>query len=81
MIYAKVSPAGKRSDIRSDFSRFASEQPPYVAARDDTAHHYAVVDVHARGELEVRVFQVRDDAGPRKCIDAFRIFDGAEGKR
>jgi hypothetical protein len=75
VIYAKVSPAGKRSDVRDDFSRFRLERQRYIAVRDDTAHHYALVDVHARGELAVRVFQIREDAGPRKCIDAFRIVE------
>ena len=35
--------------------------------------------VHARGELEARVFQVRDDDGPSKCVDAFRIVHGGGG--
>ena len=73
---SKVSPSGKRSDNRGDFSRFVAESPPHVAVRDDTAHHYALVEVRARGELVVRVFQVREDAGPRKCIDTFRIIQG-----
>jgi 3',5'-cyclic AMP phosphodiesterase CpdA len=82
VIYAKVSPSGKRSDIRNDFSRFHSERPSHVAVRDDTAHHYALVDVQVSGELAVRVFQIGEDAGPPKCIDAFRIVDPtAEGDR
>jgi hypothetical protein len=75
VIYAKVSPSGKRAGSRNDFSSFQAERQRCVAVRDDTAHHYALVDVHARGELAVRVFQIREDAGPRKCIDAFRIVE------
>jgi hypothetical protein len=73
VIYAKVSPGGKRSDIGNDFSRFRAEQPAFVAVRDNTGHHYALVDVHAAGELAVQVMRVPDDGSPRKCIDSFHI--------
>ena len=51
VIYAKVSPAGKLSEFRNDFSRFTTEQQPFIATRDDTAGHYALITVRSVGEL------------------------------
>jgi hypothetical protein len=75
VIYAKVSPAGRCAENRDDASRLPMERQRTIAVCDDNAHHYALVDVHARGELAMRVFQIRDDAAPPKCIDTFRIVD------
>ena len=58
VIYAKVSPGGKLSDIGDDFSRFTAKQQPWMAARDDSAHHFAPVKVMAKGELTVESFAV-----------------------
>jgi hypothetical protein len=75
VIYAKVSPAGRCSDNPDDASRVRRKPPRTIAVYEDAAYHYALVDVHPRGELAMQVFQIRDDAGPPKCIDAFRIVD------
>jgi SAM-dependent methyltransferase len=73
VIYAKVSPGGKMSDIRGDFSRFTAGPPAFVAARDDTMHHFALVSVIADLELVVDVYGVIGDGSPRRLIDSFRI--------
>jgi hypothetical protein len=76
VIYAKVSPGGKKSDHRGDFSRFSTDQQPFVAVRDDTRHHCALVTVRAAGELLVEVIGVPDSpTGPSQVerVDSFRI--------
>ena len=73
VIYAKVSPGGKMSDIRRDFSRFTAGPPAFIAARDDTMHHFAVVSVISDVELVVDVYGVIGDGSPRRLIDTFRI--------
>ena len=71
-IYAKISPSGKRSDIGGDFSRFTCPQQDFIAARDDGAHHYAIVSVDPRS-LEVAVHAVMEDGQPSRVIDRFAI--------
>ena len=73
VVYAKVSPGGKRSDIRRAFSRFTAPPPSFIAARDDTMHHFALVSVFSDRELVVEVYGIARDASPKHLIDAFRI--------
>jgi 3',5'-cyclic AMP phosphodiesterase CpdA len=73
VIYAKVSPGGKMSDVRNDFSRFSEQKPPFIAARDDTSHHYALVNVQAAGEVAVEIYGVVGDGTPKSLVDSFRI--------
>ncbi|RPJ56369.1 MAG: methyltransferase domain-containing protein [Acidobacteria bacterium] len=75
VIYAKVSPGGKMSEKRNDFSRFTTEQQPFIAKRDDTAHHWAEVSVDSRG-LAVKVYRVAGDGTPSSLCDSFRIGRG-----
>jgi acid phosphatase type 7 len=81
VIYAKVSPSGKMSEIRNDFSRFTGPQQPFVAVRDDTAHHYAVVAVRRKGELELTAYGLAGDGTRKRVVDSFRIAaaDGPDG--
>jgi hypothetical protein len=73
VIYAKVSPGGKMSDVRHDFSRFTTDQQDLMAVRDDTAHHYCLVNVRASGELEVNTYSVAGNGSPKVLIDSCRI--------
>jgi hypothetical protein len=73
VIYAKVSPGGKRSEIGRGFSRLPEEKPAYVAVRDDTAHHYALISVSEEA-LEVRIQAIAPDGRPERTIDRFRIW-------
>lgn len=77
VVYAKVSPGGKMSEIRNDFSRFTTEQQPFIAIRDDTAHHYALVKVCATGEIKVNVYSVVGNGAPKLLLDSFRIVDSS----
>jgi hypothetical protein len=71
-VYAKISPSGKRSDIGGDFSRFTTPQQDFIAARDDRAHHYALLTV-TPNRLEVKVHALANDAEPSRVIDNFAI--------
>lgn len=73
VIYAKVSPGGKMSDVRRDFSRFTTDQQNFMAVRDDTAHHYCLVKVRASGELEMNTYSVAGDGSSKVLIDSYRI--------
>ena len=73
VIYAKVSPGGKVSDGPRDFSRFTVEQQSFMAARDDTAHHYCLVHVRTSGEIEVNTYSVAGNGEAKVLIDSFRI--------
>lgn len=72
-IYAKISPAGKKSEIPRDFSRFTVDQQPFMALRDDNHHHYALVHVRASGELEFIGYSLPDTNGDRVILDRFVI--------
>lgn len=72
VIFAKVSPSGKRSEIGFGFSKLGDEAADFVAVRDDTAHHFAVLSVEP-ATLEVRVIALDPDTGETRTIDRFRI--------
>jgi hypothetical protein len=72
VVYAKVSPFGKRSDRGGDFSRLRSPAPAWIAARNDDCHHYALLDI-GPSRLEVEVVGVPEDGGGRRTIDRFVI--------
>jgi acid phosphatase type 7 len=73
VVYAKVSPGGKMSEIGHKFSTFTVPQQDFMAVRDDTAHHYALVHVRAAGEIIVEVFSVIGDGSPKRLLDRFRL--------
>jgi hypothetical protein len=73
VVYAKVSPAGKRSEIGSGvFSRFLCRQQRFIARRDDTMHHYAVLDVTAT-ELKLTAYALPEDTLEPRVFDTVRI--------
>ena len=73
VIYAKISPCGKMSEIGNKFSTFTVPQQDFMAVRDDTAHHYAMIRVRAVGELGVEVYSVIGDGSPKTLLDRFAI--------
>ncbi len=73
VVYAKVSPGGKKSEKKNDFSRFIIKQQSFMAKRDDTAHHYALVKVQAIGKLKINVYSVIGDSTPKQLIDSFEL--------
>jgi hypothetical protein len=68
VVYAKVSPGGKRSDRGGDFSRLAT-RPRHVAAADDTRHHFA----HVRITPRVLVMDTFGFGTPLELVDRFTI--------
>jgi acid phosphatase type 7 len=73
VVYAKISPSGKQSEISKDFSKFQQPQQEFMAVRDDTAHHYAVINVKAAGELEVATYSIAPHGTESKLFDRFTI--------
>ncbi len=73
VIYAKVSPAGKRSERTHDFSLFERIQGPEIAIRSDTGHHYGRLSVEGPDSLKVDVFELKDGAEAPFVLDSFVI--------
>lgn len=73
VVFAKVSPAGKKSEIGNTFSRFVTKQHAYVAARDDTRHHYALLTYSPGRSIVVDVYGLADDEAELERVDRFTI--------
>ena len=71
VVYAKISPAGKRSNRSSDFSRITAT-PPQIAVRSDEFHHYGLLRIDAR-RLEVEIVGIPEGGAPRRRVDHFTI--------
>jgi hypothetical protein len=67
-VFAKVSPAGKRSDIGGAFSALPEQPSELIACRDDDAHHVAIVEYTA-SRLELTVHAVAGGPGRTKVVD------------
>jgi hypothetical protein len=75
VVYAKISPAGKRSNRACDFSRIEGAPPPQIAVRSDECHHYGLLRIDAR-RLEVEVVGIPEERAPRRRVDHFAIERG-----
>lgn len=73
VIYAKISPAGKKSEITHDLSVLTQAQPPEIAVRSDRGHHFARVEVRGGESLEVRVFEAKPGETSFAVLDRFTI--------
>ena len=73
VLYLKISPGGKMSERRNEFSRFLAPAPAFVAARSDTVHHYALFSVDGSEELGGTIIGISGDSGQRRVVDSFRI--------
>jgi hypothetical protein len=73
VIYAKVSPSGKKSDKGGDFSQLLEEKPDFIARRDATQHHYALVRISPTGVLRMETFGMAGVGTPKSLIDSFEI--------
>ncbi|MFW6290948.1 MAG: purple acid phosphatase family protein [Spirochaetota bacterium] len=73
VVFAKVSPAGKKSEIGNTFSRFVTKQHAYVAARDDTRHHYALLTYSPGRSIVVYVYGLASDEAELELVDRFTI--------
>lgn len=73
VLYVKVSPGGKKSEIGNEFSRFTVPQQSFMAVRETGFHHYAVLRFAANGELKIEVFRLPDREGAKSLLDSFVI--------
>jgi hypothetical protein len=78
VLYVKVSPGGKKSEIGNEFSRFTAPQQEFIAVRESGYHHYAFLTEAATGELRIEAFRLGDRQGGRERIDTFVIEPPAE---
>lgn len=72
VIYAKVSPAGKRSEIGNRFSTFTVPQQEFMARRDDSAHHYINLTI-TPFSLRAETMRLEDGTKPSNVFDVFTI--------
>lgn len=73
VIYAKISPGGKKSEIGNSFSLFTVPQQDYIAVRESGYHHYGLIHIRASGELELVVYRIDDEGKNRTVADQFVI--------
>jgi len=83
VIYAKVSPSGKIAgpefEQGSDrlfekyYSNFTVDQQDFMAVRNNTCNHYALVQVSAAGRLQVTVYGLKGEGSPKITVDCFEI--------
>ncbi len=72
VIYAKVSPSGKKSNITGDFSHLPPEKMPMIAVANDKAHHFGVLELRSPEELALVVYAV-DDTRTYDVLDVVTI--------
>lgn len=58
VIYLKVSPAGKKSEITRDFSLLPDAQAQEIAQRSDDGFHFAQVEV-SQSRLSIDIYKLR----------------------
>jgi hypothetical protein len=68
VICAKISPTGKLSERGGGFSTFGAPAPPVVAARDDTRHHWGVLEISPHA-LTLRVEGLSADGSDRSLVE------------
>lgn len=73
VMYLKISPSGKMSERKNDFSRFLEPMADYMAVRDDNMHHYAIFTINGTKELSAEIYGVTGDGSRKQVIDSFRI--------
>lgn len=73
VLYVKVSPCGKKSEIGNEFSRFTEPQQPFIAVRESGYHHYALLTETVAGDLLVETFRLGDRYGGPERLDTFEI--------
>jgi hypothetical protein len=72
-VFLKVSPCGKKSEIGNTFPLFQDKQPPFIAVRDRSAHHFAMFSMVDGKSMEVKVYNVPEDSEAKYLIDRFII--------
>ncbi|MCL5778083.1 Ig-like domain-containing protein [Limibaculum sp. FT325] len=77
VVWMKVSPGGKLSNINGSFSDWETEPAPaYTAVRDNTLHHYAHLSFDGDRSLSVEVLGVVGNGEEPVVVDSFTFFAG-----
>jgi acid phosphatase type 7 len=75
--WAKISPGGKLSNKNNSFSQWSTEPAPaWTAFRDNSYHHYSLLEVGSEGSLRLDTFGVVGDGSAVLLIDSFEYRDG-----
>ncbi len=72
VIFAKVSPSGKRSEIGHTFSKFQCPQHDFMASRNDTRHHFAELAIE-KDRLGFTCLYYESESGAFGVEDSFTI--------
>lgn len=72
VIYTKVSPSGKKSDITMSFSNLPEVKMPMIAIATNKANHYAELQLRSPDEIYFVAYAVAED-GHRSIVDQFSI--------
>ncbi|MCG8527885.1 MAG: fibronectin type III domain-containing protein [Opitutales bacterium] len=73
VIYAKISPAGKKSETGNRFSEFTVPQQDFIAYRNTGSHHYAMIEIDPKQGVTVTTYSVPEDTLEGEIIDEFTI--------
>jgi len=83
VIYAKVSPSGKIAGPEFEqgqnkvferyYSNFTVDQQDFMAVRNSTCNHYALVEVKAAGSMKVTIYGLKGEGTPKVVVDSFDI--------
>ncbi|MBK0400132.1 tandem-95 repeat protein [Limibaculum sp. M0105] len=78
VVWMKVSPGGKLSNINGSFSDWETEPAPsYTAVRDNTLFHYAQITFDGDQSLTVEVLGVDGLGSAPVVVDSFQFISGA----
>ncbi len=76
VVYVKVSPGGKQSNISGAFAPFASAtKPAWTAVRDNTLHHLVRLRV-SPASITVEGWGVKGDGSAPVLLDSFKVTTG-----
>ncbi len=77
VVYVKISPAGKQSNISGVFSPFKTNPAPgWTAVRDNTMHHFGRLRVSAAGSMTFEAWGIKPNGTTATLTDSFKITTG-----
>jgi hypothetical protein len=69
--WVKTSPGGKLSNLSWDFSPFDASPSPRIASRNNSLHHYTLLDFGSGSDVEVTTYGLPGDATAPVVVDRF----------
>jgi hypothetical protein len=78
--WVKTSPGGKLSNLSWGFSPFDASPSPAIASRDNSLHHYTLLDFGGGSDVQVTTYGVTGDGAAPVVVDRFR-YAGSCGSR